>query len=266
VGLCFGNIGKFKMKQLTFILTLILFVSCRQSNNNITSSQASITALDTLIADNYVLTFYNSDSFPTNDIYGDLNYRINLTDTIGNWHDRAKKIQSYLIDKFRDYFYTTDSTLVLKLAGGKTLSFVNWDSVKNEGYNFEHYFDKIDYYLLRVQWHEGNCWMLVNRKNGFKKYINGLPYISLDNKQIIAINADLETGYSFNGLELYSILTDSLKKEFIKETAFGTTNVKWISENQFLLQREHFQVDSITGNQNYIIDYKRVKVEKKTNY
>ena len=220
--------------------------------------------LDTLTANNFVLTFYNSDSFPSTDIYGDLKYRINLTDTIGNWHNRAIKIQSYFANKFRDYFFTTDSTLILKLADGKTLSFLKWDNEKDEGYNFEHYFDKIDYYLLRVQWVEGNCWMLVNRKNGFKKYISGLPYISLDNKQILTTNIDLEAGYSFNGLELCSILADSLKTEFSTETVFGPKDVKWISNNEFLLRREHFHVDTITGNQDNIIDYKRVTLEKKT--
>lgn len=252
------------MQQLTYILTIILFVSCGLRNNNATIDKTAELALDTLTADNYVLTFENADSFPTTDIYGDLHYRISLTDTIGNWHNRAAKIQAYLIDKLGDYFYTTDSTLVLKLADGKTTSFLKWDNEKDEGYNFEHYFDKIGYYLLRVQWGEGNCWMLVNRQNGFKKYISGLPYISLDNKKILTTNTDLEAGYSFNGLELYSILADSLKTEFSKETIFGPTDVKWISDNEFLLRREHFHVDTITGNQDDIIDYKRVTIEKKT--
>lgn len=222
--------------------------------------------LDTLIADKYQLTFDYSDSFPPTDIYGDLNYRINLTDTIGNWHDRAVKIQSYLADKFLDYFYTTDSTLVLKLADGKESVFAKWDNEFDEGYTFEHYFDKFDYFLLRVQWGEGNCWMLVNRKNGFKKYISGIPYISLDKKQILTINEDLEAGYSFNGIELYSIIADSIKTEFRKETVFGPTAVKWISGNQFLLQREYFHVDTLTGNHKNIIDFKKVTIEKLTNH
>lgn len=222
--------------------------------------------LDTLIADKYQLTFDYSDSFPPTDIYGDLNYRINLTDTIGNWHDRAVIIQSYLADKFLDYFYTTDSTLVLKLADGKESVFAKWDNEFDEGYTFEHYFDKIDYFLLRVQWGEGNCWMLVNRKNGFKKYISGIPYISLDKKQILTINEDLEAGYSFNGIELYSIIADSIKTEFRKETVFGPTAVKWISENQFLLRREYFYVDTLTGNHKSIIDFKKVTIEKLANH
>ncbi len=239
-------------------------MSCGQRSSNMTRSETLVMKLDTLIADKYQLTFDYSDSFPPTDIYGDLNYRINLTDTIGNWYDRGEKIQSYLADKFRDYFYTTDSTLVLKLSDGKESIFPKWDSENDEGYTFEHYFDKINYYLLRVQWGEGNCWMLVNRKNGLKKYISGLPYISEDNKRILTINTDLDAGYSFNGLELYSILADSIKAEFSKETVFGPTSVNWIGENQFLLRREYFKVDTITGNQDKVIDFKKVTIEKKT--
>jgi hypothetical protein len=252
------------MRQVTYILTIILFASCGQGNEKGSASHSAVAPIDTLIADNYVLSFENADSFATTDIYGDLNYRTQLTDTIGNWHNRAAKIQSYLTSKFGDNFFTTDTTLVLRLSNGKTETFALWDEKKDEGYNFEHYFDNIDYYLLRVQFGEGNCWMLVNKKNGFKRYISGLPYISNDNKKIITVNTDLEAGYSFNGLELFSILTDSLRTEFSKETEWGPTDVKWINENQVFLKREHFLVDSITSNQDNIIDYKLMTIEKKT--
>lgn len=252
------------MRQLTYILTILLFAACGQRNETGSTGKTTALLLDTLIANNYILTFEKTDSFPTTDIYGDLNFRVGLTDTIGNWHERAEKIQSYLADKFGNYFYSTDTTLVLRLVDGNTISFAKWDDGKDEGYNFENYFDNIDYYLLRVQWGEGNCWMLVNRKNGFKKYINGVPYISIDNKEIISINSDMEAGYSFNGLELYTILADSLKTEFSKKTQWGPTDVKWISENKFLLKRELFHIDSLTGNQDNIIDYKLVTIAKKT--
>jgi hypothetical protein len=252
------------MRQVTYILIIILIASCGQRNENGSANQSAVLPIDTLIADNYVLSFENADSFAITDIYGDLNYRTQLTDTIGNWHNKAAKIQLYLSDKFGNYFFTADTTLVLQLSNGKTESFALWDNQKGEGYNFEYYLDKIDYYLLRVQFGEGNCWMLVNRKNGFKKYISGLPYVSNDNKRIITVNTDLETGYSFNGLELISILTDSLRTEFSKETEWGPTDVKWINENQFFLKREHFHIDGITSTHDNIIDYKLVTIEKKT--
>lgn len=250
------------MKRLTIILLFIAIISCRQRNENAHSSAPNP---DTLIADNYILTFNHSDSFALTDNYGDLNIRKEMTDSIGNWHDRAEKIQDYLKEKFGNYFFTTDSSLVLKLVDGKTASFPLWDEKNDEGFNFEHYFKEIDYYLLRVQWGEGNCWMLVNRQNGYRRYISGEPYISIDKRKILAINTDLYAGYSFNGIELYTISGDTLKMEFEKETDWGPSDIKWINDNQFLLKREHFNFDTITNQEVNITDYKRVTIDEKLN-
>ena len=259
------------MKRIAYILTILLFSACGQSKRS--SEEKSIDTLyeksmelsfDTLRANNYLLFFENADKFKETDIYGDLDYRKKLTDTIeGNWSTKARKIQDYLLaNRFQEYFYLTDSTLVLKLANGNTMSFdrdiEDWNNDGLSEYIFAHYFDKIDYYLLIIQYYEGSSWMLVNRKNGFKKDILGLPYISEDNKKIIAINSDLVAGYNFNGIALYTILTDSLRMEFRKETEWGPLDVKWINENEFLLKREHFPEGE--GN----IDFKRVRIEKKT--
>lgn len=141
-----------KSKQILFVLTIILVLSCGQKNRNVSIEKkteikldtlfADKNKLDSLLADNYKLTFTKSDSFPTTDIYGDLAYRKKLTDSIGNMHERAIIIQSYLKNKFGDYYTTTDSTVVLKLSNGKTLSFANWDYENENGYTFEHYFEK----------------------------------------------------------------------------------------------------------------------------
>lgn len=253
------------MKNLALTIFILTLVSCnnRNSGNDEKSNRDSVfSKTDTLIASNYLLTFEKADSFKRTDIFGDLDTRLKMTDKIDNSHEEAQTIQKHLSKKFGDYFYTTDTTLVLKLSNGKTESFPLWDEKKEEGFSFVHFFDKIDYILLHVQWYEGNCWMLVNRKNGMKKYINGLPYISLDNKKIIAINTDLEAAYSFNGIELYLITSDSLKLEFSRETKWGPKDLKWLSDNQISLKREIVHFDSIKGVQNNIFDFCNVRIEK----
>lgn len=264
------------MIQFIAILTLLILVSCgqlsdknslfeqtnSQNNKEQVSEKENISDNDSIVTDNYVISFQDAEPFARADIYGDLDYRIKLTDSIGNWHNRAKKIQDYLQTKFSDYFTTTDSTLILILANGQYLTFPNWDKNKDEGYNFEHYLKDIDYYLLRVQWEEGNCWLMVNRKNGFKKYLNGLPYIYKD--QFLTINTDLEAGYSFNGIDLYTLANDTLKVEFSKETTWGPTDIKWINENQFLVKREHLFAENLTGKQKNKIDYKLGTIKRKT--
>ena len=261
-----------KIKQIAYLLTIIFFTACGQNNRNSVEKSMTLLSdtlpldtlpLDTLIVNNYILFFEDADDFEKTDIFGDLDYRNKLTDTVkGSLFNKFRKIETYLTKYFNEYFYLTDSTLVLKLDNGDTMSFgryveeKHWNDVNFIGYIFEHYFDKIDYYLLFIHYYEGNSWMLINRKNGFKKAINGLPYISKDNKKIIAINSDLYAGYSFNGIELYTILEDSLKTEFSKETKWGALDVKWINENEFLIKREHSGTDRIT-------DYKRVFIKKK---
>ena len=253
------------MKNLTLTIFLLLFISCNQRSSENTEKMKKdsvVTKIDTLVANNYVLTFEKTDSFKRSDIFGDFDYRSNLTKNIDNSFDRAVIVQKYLSEKFNDYFYTTDTTLVLKLSTGNNISFPFCDEKNEIGYYFENYFKNIDYYLLNVMWDEGYCWMLVNRKNGHKTEIKGLPFISLDNKMIIAINSDLEAGYSFNGIELYSIMSDSLKLEFSRETKWGPKDLKWLSGSRILLKRELIHFDSITGFQNNIYDFSNVRLVK----
>jgi hypothetical protein len=253
------------MKKLTLTFFILVLISCthRNSGNAEKSYKDSVVSkTDTLIANNYLLTIEKADSFKRTDIFGDLDTRLKLTAKIYNSHEAAKTIQKYLSKKFRDYFFTTDSTVVLKLSNGKTESFPFWDEKNEEGFSFVHFFNKINYILLHVQWDEGNCWMLVNRKNGLKKYINGLPYISLDNKKIITINTDLEANYSFNGIELYLITNDSLKLEFSRETQWGPIDLKWLGNNRISLKRELVYLDSITGVQKNSYDFCNVTLEK----
>jgi len=244
----------------------MVLISCGQKNNSDSTSETTTLKLDTLIADNYILTFESADSFAKTDIYGDLNYRTKLTDTIHNWGKKAEKIQSYLLDKFDNHFNVTDSTLVLSLVDGtnKILSNNTNEGDDYKHYYFQHYFDEIDYYLISVHLYEGGYWLLVNRNNGYTKRICGLPYILNGLNKIISINSDLEAGYSFNGIEFFTVTADSLKVEFRKETEWGPIDIKWVTDNNFLIKREHFHVDSQTGYQKNIVDYKRVKIKKKT--
>ncbi len=245
------------------VILIVFSVGCKV-NRTIYKENTS-TSLDTLMVNGYILSFSKSDSFPDTDIYGDLAYRNKLTDSIGNSHQRAAKIEDYLSIKFGKIFYETDTNLVLKLKNGKLSTFPKWDEKMDEGYNFEHYFKSIDYYLLHVQFGEGNCWMLVNRKNGYTKYIAGLPYISIDKKKIVTVNSDMEAGFSFNGIELYSIEKDSLKLEFYKETEFGPLDLKWVNKNEFLLKIEKYKMNLKNEFNGFKTEFKRVNIYKMEN-
>jgi hypothetical protein len=243
-------------------LLILLFYSCNTNNNtknNDSKEDSSSNVIDTLIAGDYILKFENVDSFPPNYAHEFESFKNKLKDSFSyNTDEIRKAYNKFLFKKYGNkYFYLTDSTLVLNLDNGKKLSFYFWDEKSEKGFDFEYYYKNIDYYLLSVGFYEGWCWMLVNKKNGFKCYIKGLPYISNDKKKILAINEDLYVGFSFNGIELYSVLQDSLKLEFSKELeTWAPVYLKWINENQVLLRRK-----ILDSNMKIKYDFKLLTIE-----
>ena len=192
---------------------------------------------DIVKANGYTLIFSPTDSVAMTDIFENSGLRKQMTDTMSNWHQRYIYIEKYLSGKFKNYFRSTDSILTLILENGKELNFPKWDSEKDEGYNFVYYFQAINYFLLRIQWGEGNDWMLVNRNNGFRKRIIGEPYISPSAKRILSINSAVP-GYGDSGIELLSISGDTLKNEFEVLRYWGTTGVKWLTEDKAIIENE----------------------------
>jgi hypothetical protein len=237
-----------------FGLAIISFYSCNQSssisNNNNTSDIGS--PIDTLMAGDYILNFEEICSYKSDNFYNN------------NYNFSSENIRN----NFADYFSKKDSILSLKLANGEVIKFIDFESdaenlnVENVvSYDFKYYFKDIDYYLLDVRLWEGGYGLLVNRKNGFSKAINGNPYISRNHKKILCINNNLESEYTVNGIELYTILNDSLTTEFrLPIGGWGPADINWINENQFLLKKERFENET----RDLITEFKRVTISKKT--
>lgn len=213
------------------ILTLTLVVIILASDGQVPSKS------DTVKANSYTLIFSPTDSVQMTDIFGDSGLRHQVTDSFKNSHERAIFIEKYLAEKFKKYFKANDSTLTLFLRNDKELRFPKWDEEKDAGYNFEHYFSDIDYILLHVQWGEGNDWMLVNRKNGFKKNIIGEPYVSPSSKRILTVNSAMP-GYGDSGIELLSVSGDTLKNEFGVLRNWGATGAKWLTDDKVIIEED----------------------------
>lgn len=175
------------MKYL-IIFSIFILTFC-STFNSVSQDKVAVTR-DSVLDDNDTI-IYNGitifskrvDSIFIPNLFSDQKFRDKLTDTIGNSQARAEKIEKYLKTKYSQLFDRTDSVLTLKLEKNKKIQFLKWDEENDEGYSLIGFFPKWNYYLLWVQWGEGNCWMLVNRKNGFKKYIMGEPYFSKSGKK-----------------------------------------------------------------------------------
>ncbi len=225
------------MKLLSLAFVLFALSSCGPDKPTAAVSPSA----DTIRTKGFTLLFKEADSAATADIYGDLPQRKKITNILYNTHEKARAIEAYLAPISADQFSANDSSIILFLANERKITFPKWDGKLKIGYNFEHYFASINYYLLHVQEVEGQSWLLVNRSTGNKYPLSGLPYISPDKTRLITISEDLESGFSFNGMELYTIYKDSIHREFqIQPIAWGPAEARWINNKQLLLKEVYF--------------------------
>ena len=197
----------------------------------------SIKEVDTVDINGYRIYFSKCDSVFIPPLFKDQKKRQQIVDTLGNSWDRAKAIEKYLQGKNQSYFRATDSTLTLLLENGKKLVLPKWDSARDMGNNFENYFQKENYYLIYNQFVEGGSWMLVNRKNGFLKYIIGEPFFSPNQKRILSINEDLLSELSLTGIQLLEVSGDTLVSKFtIQVKNWGPVGVRWINDSAAKLE------------------------------
>jgi hypothetical protein len=183
---------------------------------------------DTIVQGNYKLLFepLNNVSFAS--------YTPELNDKpikeYDNSHQQAMALERYLAEKYSNYFTANDSLLTVYLDSGDSIAFPKWEG--EYGFTFENYFPESNYLLLYVQYIEGNGWLLVNRKNGYLKHIEGRPFFSPDGKRVLTASVDLEAGYNFNGMEYYLSQGDTLVKCFTLETKdWGPQSIKWASNS-----------------------------------
>lgn len=84
---------------------------------------------------------------------------------------------------------------------------------------------------VREQFYEGNTWYVFDRKTGDLTRINGYPLFSPDNLRFVAIEQDLDAGYSPNRMAVYRVTDNSVEEEFDlipKDAYWGPGNTTWI--------------------------------------
>jgi hypothetical protein len=129
--------------------------------------------------------------------------------------------------------------LILSLDNGKTkiLKDINWGSDSDIAYTYQHFFSNINSHLVRIQYYEGEAYLLVNKANGEEVYTIGETYISPNKQKVLAICEDLEAGYTINGLEMIEIKEGKFKKKFIIQGGnWAPVALKWIDDTSVVIK------------------------------
>jgi len=105
-------------------------------------------------------------------------------------------------------------------------------------YSFQGSVPGANYWHLHAGGYEGHWSVLINKKNGFKVVLSGNPISSPNGEYLMAVNPDIESGYTINCLELFEVLDDSLREIGSYEPAdWGPKSVKWISEDELIITK-----------------------------
>lgn len=104
---------------------------------------------------------------------------------------------------------------------------------------FQYYYEDHALILFRSHWREGGGSILVSRRDGQTTRTFGPPLFSPSGKWIITFNEDTISGYSPNGVQLFSAresdVTEILSYR-IEPRIGGPTAAKWISDRRFRLK------------------------------
>lgn len=203
----------------------------------------------TIRIDKYNLTFEKVDSLEIPELYQDYKERQEIVESNDNSFAAAKALEQYLIKKQGEHFRRSGETLLLNLSKGQTIVLKDnaQEGDEEERYTYENYFPETNAYLIRVQWYEGNNYLLVNRTNGSKKYVIGQIHPSSSGTQLLSVNEDLEAGYSFNGIQLLTKEEETFFTRFTFVAGnWAPVAVKWLDENNLILKVKKSLDDNLT--------------------
>jgi hypothetical protein len=193
----------------------------------------------TLLFPNYKVIVESMDTVAIPDLYKDTKTREAIFNRHDNYYEAGKDLEKYLAKTESKHFKRDKRNLILPLDNGKTkiLKDINWGSDSDISYTYQHFFSNINSYLVRIQYYEGEAYLLVNKTNGEEVYTIGETYISPSTQKVMAICEDLEAGYTINGLEMIDMKDGKFKKKFIIQGGnWAPTSLKWLDDNSIVLK------------------------------
>lgn len=130
--------------------------------------------------------------------------------------------------------------------------------------------------LLYVQLYEGNTYILFNLATAQETQLSSPPIWSPDFKTMVSIGSDVFAGYNLNALDIYQVDAQhqlNLQLQGIEriETLMSAQNIgvsalKWLSNDVFIVQTDHEDMDQHDGLAHRYFKFKRNDAEATTNW
>jgi len=162
----------------------------------------------------------------------------------------------YVLDSTETIFIQKDSafvhrygdTLLLELQNGTQSTWINHHEDEDEDYVDYEYMGKlpaIGHFILNASFSEWRNYILVDVATGDTTLLCGYPEVSPDRTLLIAGNSDLFSGFSFNGIQLFSLKNKMLHEVGEKELEWGVEDLYWADESSIVVKRNVYDSSQV---------------------
>jgi len=158
----------------------------------------------------------------------------------------------------------TDSLLTFTLTNGEALALHDvYNPYHADVLIFQYLksYEDISYWLYNVTYYEGSGMFLLDKDNGEKIHVWGVPVFSPDKSHFVTNSIDLVAGYQHNGMQLFEVKDSkvSLVWEFEISDEWGPEDIRWIDNETLAIQKSIVDYESV--DYNHKSEYVKMKIE-----
>lgn len=156
--------------------------------------------------------------------------------------------ESLVVQKWPDVLTREGKILKIKLTNGEIATLTSSDEDWKDIYEAVDYWKDFNFLLVLKRQYSGEVATLfvypLTAPDAFEKpiKIDGWPVLSPNRKRLAVFGFDIEAGWSYNGVAVYSINSSSLHKEIeIKSNTWGVTKLDWVSDSEILISTQYWR-------------------------
>jgi hypothetical protein len=223
-----------RMSGALFFVALILFFSCQSSNKKVEiltldkdtlNGRPLLSEFDTFYLGERLVKVQKIEEFDFNGIKS------------GGLKSDTSEIKNLKRDSV--FVKRRGDTLIFETLE-KQVVLVNVNDEENEAdfgsYSYLGINNALDQFVVFGSYYEGSDHILIDKKTGDKTNIPGIPIASPDKKLFISGNVDLQAGFDFNGINLYSNSHPPTLIESKPLTTWGPQEIRWKEDSIILVK------------------------------
>jgi hypothetical protein len=158
----------------------------------------------------------------------------------------------------------TDSLLSFTLTNGEKLKLRDVyqpDYADVLIFSYVKSYEDILYWLYNVTYYEGSGMFLLDKDNGEKINLWGMPVFSPDKSHFVTNSIDIVAGYQPNGMQLFEIQDGkvSLVWKFEISDEWGPEKVRWIDNETIAIQKSSMDYES--QDHSYKSEYVKLRIQ-----